>query len=94
MIWYGATRLTGITRSCGGLWRFLIARVKGRTAVELERERNLATARAITLLPPGAELLENEPCGRLRVIRIPAGHPTRSPAARELPPGQDGELTR
>jgi hypothetical protein len=41
----------------------------GRTTVELEKERDLGTMEAIKALPPGAELLENEPGRRLRVIR-------------------------
>jgi hypothetical protein len=55
-----------------GIWRFLIARICGRTVLELERERNHATAAVIQLLPAGAELLECEPEGRLRVVRIPS----------------------
>jgi len=58
-----------VTRRCGGLWRFLAVRAEGRTAVELERERNRATAEVIRLLPGDCELLEYEPKGRLRVIR-------------------------
>lgn len=80
--------ITGIARCCGGLWRYLVVRVNGRTAIELERERNRATAVAIGLLPPGAELLESEPGGRLRVIRMPA--PGHSPLAKvcDVPPGR------
>ena len=69
MMLLGTAGLAGITRCSGGLWRFLIARAKGRTAVELERERNRATAEVIQLLPSDCELLEYEPEGRLRVIR-------------------------
>jgi len=58
--------LESIAKCCSGLWQFLTARVNGRTAVELERERNRGTAEVIKVLPPGAELLENEPNGRLR----------------------------
>ena len=85
--------LGAVGRCCSGLWRFLAARVDGRMAVELERqryqgtvelerERNIGTMQVIALLPPGAELLESEPAGRLRVVRIapalpfpPLGHP-------------------
>ena len=66
MLWCG---ITGITRCFGGFWRFLIVRAKGRTAIDLERERNRATAEALRLLPGDCELLEYEPDGRLRVIR-------------------------
>lgn len=69
---------------CGGLWRFLIARIRGRTAVQLERERNGATRAVIGLLPPGGELLEYEPCGRLRVIRIPQTSPPRTIVTRDV----------
>ena len=63
--------IAGITRRCSGLWRFLIAREEGRTAIELERERNRATAEALRLVSGGCELLEFERDGRLRVIRRP-----------------------
>jgi hypothetical protein len=69
--------IMSITRCCGGLWRVLIVRICGRTAIELERERNRATVTAIKLLPVGAELLEYEAAGRLRVIRMP--EPTSPP---------------
>ena len=59
------TALAGISRRCSGLWRFLIVRAQGRVAVELERERNRATAEVIQLLPDNCELLEYEPRGRL-----------------------------
>ena len=75
MLWGGIAGIAGMTRRCGGLWRFLIARVEGRTAIELERERNRATAEAIRLLPSDCELLEYEREGRLRVIRK-SGQPT------------------
>jgi hypothetical protein len=65
----GLVGISEITRRCGGLWRYLIVRAQGRAAVELERERNRATARALQLLPDGCELLEYEREGRLRVIR-------------------------
>ena len=61
--------IAGVTRRCSGLWRFLVVRTKGRVAVELEQERNRATAEVIRLLPENCELLEYEPAGRLRVIR-------------------------
>jgi hypothetical protein len=61
----------GVARGCGGLWAFLIAWTRGKSAVELERERNAGTARAIQLLPPGAELREGDPRGWHRVIRMP-----------------------
>ena len=57
--------LAGITRRCSGLWRFLVVRAQGRVAVELERERNRATAEVIQLLPENCEMLEYEPMGRL-----------------------------
>lgn len=69
VFWRDITGMTGMTRCCGGLWRFLIVRTRGRTAVELERERNRATAEVIRLLPRDCELLEYEREGRLRVIR-------------------------
>jgi len=66
----------GATRYFGGLWKYLAARASGRTAIELERERNRATAAAIQLLPAGAEMMEYEREGRFRVIRMPkAGDP-------------------
>ena len=52
-----------VTRRCSGLWRFLVVRTKGRVAVELEQERNRATAEVIRLLPENCELLEYEPAG-------------------------------
>jgi hypothetical protein len=79
--WHGNAGIIGITRwRCGGLWGFLTTRAKGRTAIELERERNRATAEAIRLLPGGCELLEYERDGRLRVIRR-----TSQPAAADVP---------
>ena len=69
VFWHSITGIAGVPRRCGGLWRYLIVRAKGRTAVELERERNRATAEALRLLPTNCELLEYEREGRLRVIR-------------------------
>jgi hypothetical protein len=77
--WCGITGITRIAQCCDGLWRFLIARAMARTAVELERERNRATAEVIRLLPIDCELLEYEPDGRLRVIRR-SGLATTAPA--------------
>jgi hypothetical protein len=87
------TALAGITRRCSGLWRFLVVRAQGRAAVELERERNHATAEVIQLLPDNCELLEYEPMGRLRIIRklgpATTGPATAEPAvAREMLSGQ------
>ncbi|MEU9341817.1 hypothetical protein AB0D74_11420 [Streptomyces sp. NPDC048278] len=69
-----------VVRSCGGLWHYLTERVRARTAVELERERNSATANVIMLLPSDAELKEwDTPHGRHREIRMalrPMGTPT------------------
>jgi hypothetical protein len=64
-------RIADATRCFGGLWKYLIARTSGRTAIELERERNRATEAVLQLLPAGAEMLEYEHDGRLRVIRMP-----------------------
>lgn len=82
--------ISGIARRCGGLWRYLIVRAQGRTAVELERERNRATATALRLLPDGCELLEYEREGRLRIVRrnVPAAGPA---VAAPEEPGRDGE---
>lgn len=93
-LWGGIAGITGIARRCVGLWAFLTVRAKGRTAVELERERNRATAEVIGLLAGGDELLEYEPGGRLRVIRkSQAAIPGSMPAGMPLPaPG--GELDR
>ena len=82
-----------IARRRGGLWRYLTARAKGRTAVELERERNRATIEALRQLPPGCELLEYEREGRLRVIR-PATSPGSLGLAGRQPPETGGELCR
>ena len=68
-LWGSIAGLVGVTRRCGGLWKFLIVRASGRTAMDLERERNRATAEVIRLLPGDCEFLEYEPKGRLRVIR-------------------------
>jgi hypothetical protein len=58
-------------RAWSGWWRYLGERAYGRAQVELEHARNLGTAQAILLLPPGSELWETEPGGRTRVIRTP-----------------------
>lgn len=82
--------LKSIARFCSGMWGYLTARVNGRTAVLLEQERNHGTVEAIRALPPGAELFENEPNGRTRMIRMP--HPPAptppivAAAAIEAPP--------
>jgi len=89
--WHG---IIGATRYCSGLWQFLIVRTKGRTAIELERERNRATAAVIQLLPPHSELLEYEPQGRLRVIRISGWAASAPTVAGETLPGASGELDR
>lgn len=86
MLW---PSIAGIARCGGGLWRYLIARTESRAAIELERERNRATAEALQMLPGDCELLEYEREGRLRVIRrsgrpgVPAG---------EVLPNRGGEL--
>ena len=85
--------ISGITRWCGGLWRYLSIRAQGRTAVELERERNRATAEVIHLLPEGYELLECEREGRLRVIRRSTPAEGLVVADSKLP-GPGGELDR
>jgi hypothetical protein len=88
--------LVGIFRSArhrGGLWGYLIARTRARAAVELERERNQATAEVLQLLPAGAELLEYEREGRLRVIRKSAGG-DGAVAAGPHPREPDGEVGR
>jgi len=86
VFWHG---ITSLARCCSGLWQYLIARVTGKTAIELERERNRATAAAIELLPPGAELLESEPGGRLRVIRIPESAPRPVIVIDDTPPSSE-----
>ena len=94
VFWRDITGITGMTRCCGGLWRFLIVRARGRTAIELERERNRATAEVIRLLPGDCELLEYERDGRLRVIRR-SGLPATAPAViGDHLPMASGELDR
>jgi hypothetical protein len=78
-LWGSIAGLAEVTRRCGGLWKFMIVRARGRTAVELERERNRATAEVIRLLPGDCEFLEYEPEGRLRVIRM-SGQSATMPA--------------
>jgi hypothetical protein len=89
--WSSIACIARVTRRCGGLWRFLIAREEGRTAIELERERNRATAEALRLVAEGCELLEFEREGRLRVIRR-SGQPAA--VAGEAPGDPGGELGR
>jgi hypothetical protein len=60
-----------LARAWSGWWRYLGERAHGRAQVQLEHARNLGTAQAILLLPPGGELWETEPGGRTRVIRTP-----------------------
>jgi hypothetical protein len=81
--------LTLIPRGGGGLWRFLTERVRARTAIELEHERNRATAAALRDLPDGSELLEYEPHGRLRIIRRLG--PSAPPAVRAALPMPRGD---
>ncbi len=92
--WYGITGIRSITRCCGGLWRYLIVRDRGQTAVELECERNRATAEAIVLLPVNSELLEYEPNGRLRVIRKAAPDASAPVVISQSLPRPGGELHR
>ncbi len=94
MLWRGITGITGITQRCGGLWRFLIVRARGRIAIDLERERNRATADALRLLPGDCELLEYQFGGRLRVIRRPGLAGTIPTAIDEKFPESSGELDR
>lgn len=60
-----------LARTWSGLWRYRGERARGRAQVQLEHARNLGTAQAILLLPPGGELWETEPGGRTRIIRTP-----------------------
>jgi hypothetical protein len=94
VFWHGITVIAGVSRRCGGLWKYLIVRAKARTAVELERERNRATAEALRLLPVGCELLEYERDGRLRVIRKPGSATAASAVASGRIPRLNGELDR
>ena len=91
MVVWGITGIAEIARCCGGLWRFLIVRAMGRTAVELERERNRATAEVIRLLPPDCELLEYELGGRCRVIRRTGSAATMPAMPSEALAGPNGE---
>ena len=79
VVWFGFRAVRGCW---SGLWRFLTARTHWRSTVALEREWNAGTAQAIVLLPPGAELMEREPTGRLRIIRIPPPPPGTSSQTR------------
>jgi hypothetical protein len=88
--WHGIVGIAGMTRRCSGLWRLLVARAEGRTAIELERERNRATAEALRLLPGGCELLEYEPNGRLRVI----SRPTPAEATDAQLPSANGAISQ
>jgi hypothetical protein len=83
----GLLGVGAIARTCSGLWRYLIERVRGRTQVQLEQARSQGTVQVICVLPPGSELWESEPGGRTRVIRMPAP-PTEGDGrtALELPP--------
>ena len=94
MLWRGITGITGFTRCCNGLWRFLITRTKGRVAIELKRERNRATADVIRLLPGDCELVEYEPEGRLRVIRRSRPTATGPALTGEARLSPSGELDR
>ncbi|MFJ4623031.1 hypothetical protein [Streptomyces sp. NPDC088812] len=57
-------------RRDGGFWGYMTERTKSRTAIELERERNAATANVIPMLKPGVDFMESEEGGRTRVIRV------------------------
>jgi hypothetical protein len=89
----GLVGISRIIRRCCGMWRYLIVRAEGRTALELERERNRATVKALQLLPDGCELLEYEREGRLRVIRRPARADGSAVAGPKLR-GPGGEVER
>jgi hypothetical protein len=58
-----------------GLWWYLISRVWARTRVELEEERNRATASVIENLRGGGVVEEWEFDGRYRKIQMPATPP-------------------
>jgi len=94
MLWRGITSITGFTRCCNGLWRFLITRPKGRVAIELERERNRETVDVIRLLPGSCELLEYEPDGRVPVIRRSGPTATGAALTGEARLSPSGELDR
>ncbi|MFI1953114.1 hypothetical protein ACH437_14895 [Streptomyces xinghaiensis] len=64
------TWVMSLFRRDGGLWGYLTERTKSRTAIELERERNAATANVLPLLQPGTDFMETEKGGRTRVIRM------------------------
>ncbi|MFI6644580.1 hypothetical protein [Streptomyces sp. NPDC050504] len=61
---------TSFFRRGGGFWEYMSERTKSRTAIELERERNAATANVIPMLKPGVDFMESEEGGRTRVIRV------------------------
>jgi hypothetical protein len=88
----GLVGIFRITQPRGGLWWYLAVRAESRMALELERERNRATARVLRLLPDGCELLEYEREGRCRFIgkRSLLG----SPAAAEPELRGPGEVDR
>ncbi len=80
--------LRGI-RGLGGAWVYLTERVRARTAVELERERNKASVDLVTQVKDGMDFFESEPGGRTRVIRrtsspAPLEPSRQSPTAGEI----------
>lgn len=54
-----------------GLFGVAKAWVIGRAEVRIERERRETLATVLDRLPPGAEMIERDSAGRLRIIRTP-----------------------
>ncbi|MFG2839914.1 hypothetical protein ACGFYE_33480 [Streptomyces zaomyceticus] len=71
------------------MWAYLTERVRARTAVELERERNKASVDLVTQVKDGMDFFESEPGGRTRVIRrtsnpVPVEPSRQNPAVGEI----------
>ncbi|MFZ3475630.1 hypothetical protein ACODT3_43940 [Streptomyces sp. 4.24] len=62
--------IASLLRRGEGFWGHMNERVRSRTAIALERERNSATANVIPMLKPGVDFMETEEGGRTRIIRI------------------------
>jgi hypothetical protein len=69
--WFAAVETDHRRARRTGLFDVAKSWVVGRAEVRIERERRETLATVLDRLPPGAEMVDRDSAGRLRIIRTP-----------------------